>query len=114
MTWKGTCGACSPHRTLHADDTFRRDGADLRVTFHITLLDALVGFRRELLHLDGHAVPIVKSSVTHPGEVMTIEGEGMPVHEMPSETGKLFVEFVIDFPEVLTRKQLDELRAIIV
>ena len=78
MTWKGTSGACSPHRTLHADDTFRRDGADLRVTFHITLLDALVGFRRELLHLDGHAVPIVKSSVTHPGEVMTIEGEGMP------------------------------------
>ena len=62
---------------------------------------------------NGHMVPIVKSSVTHPGEVMTVEDEGMPVHETPSQTGKLYVEFVIDFPTSLTKDQISGFESVL-
>ena len=44
-----------------------------------------MGFKKELVHLDGHTVLIERSEVTPPGYVMTIAEEGMPVHTSPSQ-----------------------------
>jgi DnaJ-class molecular chaperone len=35
---------------------FRREGNDLHHTMHITLKEALLGFRKSVLHLDGRLV----------------------------------------------------------
>jgi DnaJ-class molecular chaperone len=64
-----------------------------------------VGFNQTIEHLDGHKVVISSNKVTKPGYVYVIEDEGMPFHTVPSQRGKLHVEFSIRFPEKLTEEQ---------
>ena len=49
------------------------------VHLRISLLEALLGFDREIQHLDGHLVRIFvpRGTVVQPDEVIIIEGEGM-------------------------------------
>lgn len=84
---------------------FERRGNDLHLTYHITLLESLVGFHKQITHLDDHIVPITSKTITHPGQVTKLKGEGMPYHNSMSEHGDLYVKFVIDFPKTLTAEQ---------
>ena len=88
-----------PHKT------FKRERHDLRTKMTISLLEALVGFERDIKHLDGHLVPIRRTGVTIPGQVIKLRGEGFPHHEVPSEKGDLYVEFTVSFPKSLTDEQ---------
>jgi DnaJ-class molecular chaperone len=63
---------------------FARNGDDLEYFMTISLLEALVGFRTEITHLDGHKVPVARDEITPPGFVLSIPGEGMPHHNTPS------------------------------
>jgi len=92
---------------------FARNGADLEYFMTISLLDALVGFRAEITHLDGHKVPVARDEITPPGFVLTIPGEGMPHHNTPSVKGTLYVKFTVKFPTTLTKDQQDQLRTIL-
>lgn len=84
---------------------FVRKGDDLHFSMTISLLEALVGFSKKIKHLDGHTVDVIRTEVTKPGQVITIEGEGMPVHNFPSQTGNLHIEFTVKFPTSLTEEQ---------
>eukprot|EP00823_Brevimastigomonas_motovehiculus_P005510 TRINITY_DN4074_c0_g1_i1.p1 TRINITY_DN4074_c0_g1~~TRINITY_DN4074_c0_g1_i1.p1 ORF type:complete len:369 (-),score=68.37 TRINITY_DN4074_c0_g1_i1:168-1274(-) len=84
---------------------FTRKGDDLYYSMHISLLEALVGFKKTIRHLDGHEVVIQKKTITSPGEVLKVESEGMPLHNYSSKNGNLFVTFTIDFPRTLTEDQ---------
>jgi DnaJ-related protein SCJ1 len=92
---------------------FLRRGDDLHTQMTISLLEALTGFSKIIKHLDGHEVVVKKSEVTKPGEVLTIEDEGMPHHQYPSQTGKLYVEFVFKMPESLTEDQKNSIKNIL-
>ena len=46
---------------------FSRSGNDLHMTLTISLLESLVGFTKEVTHLDGHIVAISSKDVTIPG-----------------------------------------------
>lgn len=85
----------------------RYDGLLCNAT--ISLLEALVGFEREIEHLDGHKVQIGTSGVTRPGEVRWFEGEGMPIFEK-TKRGDLWVTFTVAFPRAITEEQRGELR----
>jgi len=85
-----------------AHATFVRDGADLLMTLQLPLKQALGGFRHEIRHLDDHVVVIQNDGVSHPGQVLTLPGEGLPLHNVPSEFGALRVTLRIAFPKVLT------------
>jgi len=93
---------------------FRRDGVHLRHTVVLTLKEALLGFSRDISHLDGHLVKIQQRDVTTPFTVLTFKGEGMPSLAVASgwstssERGDLFVDFLIRFPETLSSKQQAE------
>jgi DnaJ-class molecular chaperone len=50
---------------------------------------------------------VESTSVTKPFEVKHIEGEGMPVHNFPSQKGTLHVKIEVDFPSTLTQHQKD-------
>jgi DnaJ-class molecular chaperone len=50
-------------------------------------------------------VPVESTSVTKPFEVKRLEGEGMPVHNFPSQKGVLHVKMEVDFPASLTAEQ---------
>jgi DnaJ-class molecular chaperone len=66
---------------------FRRDKNDLHLTLEITLKDALLGFTTIVDHLDDHEVEVTETQVVSPGQVRKITGEGMPVHNFPSDRG---------------------------
>lgn len=84
---------------------FTRQGDDLHYSLTVTLLEALVGFSKKIKHLDGHLVEIERKEVTKPGQIIIISGEGMPMHNFPSQTGNLYVEVTVKFPTTVTEEQ---------
>lgn len=86
-------------------DRFRREGNDLHHDMTISLRESLLGFKRSIQHLDGHAVEIASEGVTRPAFVMRKAGEGMPVHNVPSQSGDLYVKFTVSFPQDFTEAQ---------
>ena len=86
---------------------FTRDGNDLKMNFKISLKDALLGWTNSITHLDGHTVKFGKDRVTKPGEVLKIEGEGMPVHNFPSQKGDLYITITVEMPKTITKEQRD-------
>lgn len=60
-------------------------------------IQALLGFERNLTHLDGHTVTLKREGVTQPGFVQTITGEGMPVFQ-GNMYGDLYVEYTVVLP----------------
>lgn len=86
---------------------FRRQNNDLHTEMHISLLEALVGFKRTIESLDGRKVVVKKKTVTSPGDVMRVTGEGMPHHNAASKAGDLHIKFVVDFPQQLSQQQKD-------
>eukprot|EP01006_Ploeotia_vitrea_P029159 TRINITY_DN61736_c0_g1_i1.p2 TRINITY_DN61736_c0_g1~~TRINITY_DN61736_c0_g1_i1.p2 ORF type:complete len:358 (+),score=57.33 TRINITY_DN61736_c0_g1_i1:59-1132(+) len=94
--------------------TFKRSDNDLHMTMKITLLEALVGFTKTVEHMDGHQVEVSRTAVTPHGFKKTIRGEGMPIHNVPSETGNLIVTFEVTFPKVVTPQQAEEFKKLLV
>eukprot|EP00243_Klebsormidium_subtile_P000473 TRINITY_DN107_c0_g2_i1.p1 TRINITY_DN107_c0_g2~~TRINITY_DN107_c0_g2_i1.p1 ORF type:complete len:348 (+),score=92.60 TRINITY_DN107_c0_g2_i1:216-1259(+) len=92
-----------PHKT------FRREADDLHMQVTISLVDALVGFEKDITHLDGHKVAVGSKGVTKPGEVRKIKGEGMPAYES-NRKGDLYVTFTVAFPPSLTDAQKTVIR----
>lgn len=88
---------------------FERQGNDLHHKMHITLKQALLGFSKQLKHLDkeGRFVTVAQEGITRPFQVLTLNGEGMPVHNFPSEFGDLHVKIYVDFPRSLTSEQAE-------
>lgn len=85
-------------------DRFVRNGNHLHTTVTIPLLDALVGFEKDILHLDGHKVSLGTKGVTKPKSVRRFRGEGMPAFESIKK-GDLIVTFEVNFPDFLSESQ---------
>ena len=67
-----------------------------------------------MTHLDGHEVEIDhQERITSPQEKIRLKGEGMPVHEVPSQFGDLLVTFSVDFPDRLSGDQIDSIKDIL-
>jgi len=62
--------------------------------------EALLGFEKNLTHLDGHIVRLKREGVTQPGYIQVIRGEGMPAFESP-HYGDLYVEYNVVLPTSL-------------
>jgi DnaJ-class molecular chaperone len=93
---------------------FERKGDDLYHRMTITLKQALTGFETQIQHLDDHVVDInTYGSIVRYGETRTFKGEGMPVHNYPSQFGNLHVEFIVDFPRRLSETQIEQLKAVL-
>lgn len=50
-------------------------------------------------------VEVNYDGITKPFEVRVIKGEGMPVHNFPSQKGDLHVKYHVDFPQRLSPDQ---------
>ncbi|KAF9973604.1 DnaJ- protein scj1 [Actinomortierella ambigua] len=87
--------------------TFERRGDHLYTYVTISLEDALLGFEREIEHLDKARVQLSrKDKITPWGLVETIKGKGMPTAgSHGSAYGDLFVEYRVEFPTSLTKEQ---------
>lgn len=72
----------------------------------ITLQEALLGFKRNFKHLDGHIVTIEskEGSVVQPFSWKILKGEGMPIRGT-TDYGELHVKMIVNFPKDLTERQ---------
>lgn len=91
---------------------WNRVGIDLRYPLEISLRESLLGFRRKIKHLDGHTVEISTNSVSRPGQVIKIVGEGMPVKDAPSQAGDLYFVVSVQYPSSFTEDERSELEAV--
>ena len=82
-------------------ETFQRAGDDLSAELDISLAEALCGFSRVVLkHLDGRGIHLhhPQGKVLKPGQILKIQGEGMPLKKSDAK-GNLYLVVKIDFPE---------------
>eukprot|EP00871_Galdieria_phlegrea_P000540 jgi/Galph1/1487/GphlegSOOS_G176.1 len=86
------------------DNKFERKDDDLWGTLEVTLLEALVGMKRNITHLDGRKVKITTEKVTVPGQILKISKEGMPKHN-GNDHGDLFLKVNVQFPEELSESE---------
>lgn len=80
---------------------WRRKESSLYWRETIGIEEALLGFERNLTHLDGHVVQLKRNGVTQPGLVQTVAGEGMPLFGTEGH-GDLFVEYTVVLPTSLS------------
>ncbi|OAY37411.1 dnaJ protein homolog [Manihot esculenta] len=94
---------------------FKRKGDDLIVEQSLSLTEALCGFQFVLTHLDGRHL-LIKSNtgeVVKPDSFKAINDEGMPMYQRPFMKGKLYIHFIVEFPDSLTPDQVKALEAIL-
>lgn len=84
---------------------FQRIGDNLYHNMKLSLKDSILGFKRQIKHLDDHYVEIASNEVVQPFSVRVIKGEGMPKHPFASEFGALHVKQVVSLPKKLTEEQ---------
>lgn len=97
---------------LHA--TFTRKGDNLYMTMHVSLLEALTGFQKDLIKLDGTPLSITQreDEIVHSGQEKIMIGEGMPNYKT-GEKGDLIVQFQVDFPKSLAAEQRETLKKVL-
>ncbi|TFK28105.1 DnaJ-domain-containing protein [Coprinopsis marcescibilis] len=97
-------------RTKKEKGSFRRKESGLYWKETIGVDEALLGFKREIAHLDGRKITLERDGVTQPGFVQVIRGEGMPEFNS-AQRGDLFIEYNVVLPLEIsppTRKKLLE------
>lgn len=90
--------------------TFIRDRYNLHTVIHVSLLEALTGFKKELKRLDGSTLLIEeKGIVIEPGQEKVLIDEGMPKYKSQKK-GNLIIKYHVDFPKSLTPDQCEILK----
>ena len=98
---------------IESHDIFVRNKLDLYCKKTISLRDALCGFSIEIPHLNGKMLRLTNQNqhnVVKPGFLKEIPNFGMIRND---STGKLILEFEIEYPDTLTQTKRDELMKIL-
>lgn len=92
--------------------SFKRNGLDIILEKHISLKDALCGFKFELKHLNGKSYTINNNegSIVTPSYFKSIPDMGLTRN---GHTGNLVITFEIDFPDSLSGKQISSLKEVL-
>ncbi|XP_004310136.1 PREDICTED: dnaJ protein homolog [Fragaria vesca subsp. vesca] len=94
---------------------FKREGDDLIFEHTLSLKEALCGFQFKLKHLDGRQL-LIKSEpgqVVKPDQHKAINDEGMPIYSNGFTKGKLYVHFIVEFPNSLNPELCKGLEAVL-
>ena len=91
---------------------FKRVGSNLYSDLNLSLKDAILGFKKQIRHLDDHYAQIESTSIVQPFSVKIIKEEGMPTHNFPSQKGDLHVKFIVKLPTKLNDKDKELLKKI--
>ena len=107
------CGDVKCTILIEKHGVFTKTGMDLLYTRHISLKESLCGFSFEIQHLNGKILNMNNTSnptIVKPNFKKVVPGLGMVKNDV---TGNLVIEFIVDFPEVLTKEQIAGLRDIL-
>jgi DnaJ family protein A protein 2 len=94
---------------------FRRKGAHLFYKKKISLLESLVGFTFQVVHMDNRVLTIKSdpNTIYENSCVKVIRDEGMPKAQNPTQTGDLYIEFDVEFPKTLNEDARKSLRTLL-
>jgi molecular chaperone DnaJ len=90
-------------------DLFRRKGESLVCQVPITFSQAALGAEVEIPSLDGKLMHNIKAGVQS-GDVIRINGKGMPILGAGGRRGDMHVVLVVETPKNLTKRQEELLR----
>jgi len=92
---------------------FQRDSDDLIMKLDISCFDAILGTTIQFDSIDGKTLETnIPAGIQH-GQLMNIQGQGMPNMSDNRMRGRLLIEIRIKIPTTLTDIQKEELRKII-
>lgn len=92
---------------------FHREGDDLIMKLDISCFDAILGTSVQFDSIDGKTLETnIPAGIQH-GQLMNIQGQGMPIMSNNRMRGRLLIEIGIKIPTTLTDVQKEELRKII-
>ncbi|KAJ9458859.1 Mitochondrial protein import protein MAS5 [Diplonema papillatum] len=98
-------------------ERFKVDGDDLLAEMTITLPEALTGFSKEFVHLDGTKLLINSDKVVAPKSTHVVEKKGLPISDPESGDitgyGDLCLTFTVDFPRVLESDQIEKVQQLL-
>jgi len=95
-----------------AHSRFTRRGNDLIFRASVSLEDALVGAHVTVITLDDRVLDVDIDQIITPGFTKVLRGEGMPISKSTNGAcGDLIIEFDIQFPRQLSRRQKRKLSA---
>lgn len=77
----------------------RIDPSDLLYELELSLVEHLVGFQKEIIHLDGSKIVIKRDKITKHGDIFVVKGAGMPRISNKKERGDLFVSIKVLYPD---------------
>jgi DnaJ-related protein SCJ1 len=91
---------------------FKRVGETLFYDCPLDLKEAILGFRKNIRHLDSHYTEFSSKAneVVQPFSVKIIKNEGMPKHNDPGSFGDMHVKFNVKFPKKLSDKDKELLK----
>jgi len=83
-------------------DQFRRNGDDLYMeNVDINLYECLVGTSLSIDYIDGDERHIKIDDMIEPGKNYKVSGLGMPIRDMPSANGDLYIKFNVEYPKAI-------------
>ncbi|PJF19762.1 hypothetical protein PSACC_00370 [Paramicrosporidium saccamoebae] len=83
---------------------YQRDGIHLYTTVNLTLREALLGFKKDIVQLDGTTIELVRKDTTQSDFVERLVGQGMPRKDS-NKRGDLFVKYRVILPSKISRDQ---------
>lgn len=96
-----------PHRK------FERRNDDLVTGIDVNCLEAIVGCSKQFDTIDGKTLEINIPPGTQPGQIMSVQGYGMPLMSDPRMKGRMLLNINVIVPRTLTEDQKDLIRQII-
>lgn len=102
------------HLTIHIvpHHLFQRQGDDLIRNIEISCVDAMVGKSITIPTIEGKTLEVKIAAGTQPGQILAIQGHGMPFMSDPRFKGRMLLITQITVPKDLTDKQKDQLKEI--
>jgi DnaJ homolog subfamily B member 4 len=103
------------HFTIEKHEFFERKNMDLYCKKTISLKEALCGFTISIQHVSGKLIRLSnqKQNIVIPGFVREIPNFGMQRPQDGRPTGKLVIEFDVQYPTTLTVEQKEQLEKIL-
>jgi curved DNA-binding protein len=95
--------------TVSEHPTYRRDGADLRLTQSVDLYTLILGGEITVQTFKGRVALRIPPE-TKAGRVFRLRGQGMPLLKSPSQYGDLYVEVQPIIPDHLNEREKDLFR----
>ena len=86
-------------------DTFKLKNKDLHINVEISLKESLIGFTKNIDHLNNKYITLTSESIIKPNMSKCIDEEGMPPENEKEEVGNMYIKFKIIFPDTLTIEQ---------